>query len=307
MGALDNSGVAYLWQKIKSFVASAISGKLDTTGNAYRALSIPFGKVDSTSTSTAFTASIPGITELRDGVCVYLKNSVVTSASGFTININSLGAKPVYQTMAAATAVTTLFNKNYTMLFVYNSTRVSGGCWDMFYGYNANTTYSNASLGQGYATCDTAAATAAKAATLASYALTAGGYVGVKFTYAVPAGATLNVNSKGAKAIYYKGSAITSGIIQAGDLAVFLYNGSQYHLVGIDRWGDELADLKSRLTYSVTNVLTGCSTSSAVTSLMHKDAYTATITPDSGKSITDIRITMGGIDITDSVWTGVEA
>lgn len=93
----------------------------------------------------------------------------------------------------------------------------------------------NASLGQGYATCTTDEATTAKKATLASYALTAGGYVAVKFTYAVPAGSTLSVNSKTAKPIYYKGAAITSGIIDDGDLAVFLYNGSQYHLVAIDR------------------------------------------------------------------------
>ena len=109
------------------------------TGDAYRAASIPFGQVDSTSTSTIFTATVDGITELRDGVCVYLRNGVVTSASGFTININNLGAKPVYQSLAAATASTTIFNISYTMLFIYNSTRIEGGCWDCFYGYNSNT------------------------------------------------------------------------------------------------------------------------------------------------------------------------
>ena len=104
-----------------------------------RTAAIPFGQVDSTSTSTVFTATVPGITELYDGVCVYLKNGVVTSASGFTININGLGALPVYSTLAAASRSTTIFNINYTMLFVYNSSRVSGGCWDCFYGYDSNT------------------------------------------------------------------------------------------------------------------------------------------------------------------------
>ena len=112
----------------------------DVTNEAARlTAAIPFGQVDGTSTSTVFTATIPGITELRDGVCVFLMNGVVTSASGFTININGLGAKPVYQTLAAATRVTTLFNVNYTMLFVYNEGRVTGGCWDMYYGYNSDT------------------------------------------------------------------------------------------------------------------------------------------------------------------------
>jgi hypothetical protein len=34
---------------------------------------------------------------------------------------------------------TTIFNINYAMLFVYNSTRVSGGCWICYRGYDANT------------------------------------------------------------------------------------------------------------------------------------------------------------------------
>ena len=69
---------------------------------------------------------------------MYVKNGVVTSASGFTIQLNDFDPLPVYQTLAAATRGTTIFNINYTMLFVYNSSRVSGGCWDIFYGYNSN-------------------------------------------------------------------------------------------------------------------------------------------------------------------------
>lgn len=99
---------------------------------------IPFGIVDGTSTATAFTATVNGITELKDGVCVMLKNGVITSAAGFTININGLGAKPVYSNMAAATAESTIFNSTYTMLFIYDSTRVSGGCWICYRGYDAN-------------------------------------------------------------------------------------------------------------------------------------------------------------------------
>lgn len=97
-----------------------------------------FGQVDATSTSTVFTAQINGITEYTDGLAVMLKNGIVTSASGFTIDINGLGAKQAYSNMALATAETTLFNINYTMLFVYDSTRVEGGGWVMYRGYNSN-------------------------------------------------------------------------------------------------------------------------------------------------------------------------
>ena len=57
---------------------------------------IPMGKLDTTSTATVMTASIDGITELVNGVCVWLTNGVVTSKENFTININGLGGKPVY-------------------------------------------------------------------------------------------------------------------------------------------------------------------------------------------------------------------
>lgn len=118
-----------------SDVPSTYAGSATASGPANKAVSIPFGQVDSTSTSTAFTATVDGITELRDGVCVYLRNGIVTSADSCTLNVNGLGAKPMYNTMAATTAISTQWNVNYTMLFIYNSTRVSGGCWDMYYGY----------------------------------------------------------------------------------------------------------------------------------------------------------------------------
>ena len=93
----------------------------------------------------------------------------------------------------------------------------------------------------GYGTCATAAATTAKAATLANYELHTGSIVAIRFTYAVPASATLNVNSKGAKAIRYRNAAIAANIIRAGDTATFAYDGTYYHLIAVDpgnmTWG----------------------------------------------------------------------
>ena len=97
-----------------------------------------FGQVDSTSTSTAFTAQIDGITEYYDGLTIMLKNGVVTSASGFTIDINGLGAKHAYSNMALAAEESTLFNINFTMMFTYDSTRVEGGGWILYRGYNSD-------------------------------------------------------------------------------------------------------------------------------------------------------------------------
>lgn len=123
------------------------SVKIGSTTYPIIAQGIPYGEVDSTSTDTAFTASIPGITELTDGTTVLLKNGVVTSASGFTIDINGLGAKPVYSNMATGNPITptnptretTIFNINYTLLLIYSSTIVSGGGWINYRGYDSNT------------------------------------------------------------------------------------------------------------------------------------------------------------------------
>ena len=117
----------------------ALSNHQDPTRTALKAAGIPFGKCDATSTSTAFTATVPGITYLYDGVCAYVTNGVVNSASGFTLNINGLGALPCYSSMAVSSRATTLFSSAMTFLFVYNSSRVEGGCWDIFYGYDSNT------------------------------------------------------------------------------------------------------------------------------------------------------------------------
>ena len=104
--------------------------------------------------------------------------------------------------------------------------------------YDANTTYTNKALGQGYGTCATEAATAAKIVTMSDYVLTTGGIVTVKFTNALCASATMNINGKGAKPIYIKGAAVTANnaaTVSAGDTAYFMYDGTAYHLLGTDR------------------------------------------------------------------------
>lgn len=109
---------------------------------------------------------------------------------------------------------------------------VSKGLW------SPNTTYSNASLGQGYGTCATAEATAAKVVTLSGYSLTTGGIVAVKFTYGLCASATMNINSRGAKKIFIDGAAVTATTakrVLAGEIAYFIYDGTQYHFLGTDK------------------------------------------------------------------------
>lgn len=146
--AIDSAGGTPDWDDITNKPTYALGQTMG--GAAYRAASIPFGQVDSTSTANAFTAQVEGVTELRDGVCVYLKNTVITSAAAstapkcFTLDINGLGAKPVYQVTAAASFATTQFTKNYKFLFTYDSSLNSGnGGWYIGQIFNSNTTYSD--------------------------------------------------------------------------------------------------------------------------------------------------------------------
>ena len=84
-----------------------------------------------------------------------------------------------------------------------------------------------------YGTCSTAAATAAKVVACTGFALVTGAEITVKFTVTnTAASPTLNVNNTGAKAIYYRGSAISAGYLAANRTYTFRYNGTQYDLVG---------------------------------------------------------------------------
>lgn len=109
-------------------------------GNANAANAILYATVDSTSTSTAYTATVAGLDQLVDGTCVMLHNGVVTSAANFTVNINELGAKKCYNNLTNATQETTIFNVAYTMMFVYAEDLDEGnGGWWIYRGYDSNT------------------------------------------------------------------------------------------------------------------------------------------------------------------------
>ena len=85
-----------------------------------------------------------------------------------------------------------------------------------------------------FGTCSTAAGTAAKTTTIEGFSkLKTGALVLVKFTNANTAeNPTLNVNSTGAKAIYYRGAAILPNYINSYKTYVFVYNGAQWDLAG---------------------------------------------------------------------------
>ena len=54
----------------------------------------------------------------------------------------------------------------------------------------------------------------------------------------------------------------------------------------------------------VTRTLTGCTMSNSAAQVEYGDSYTATVTPESGKTLDSIVVTMGGVDITSTAVSG---
>lgn len=160
------------------------------------------------------------------------------TGSGLTLDSGVIGLDiqtPLYITPDEELSVQKASTSNWGVVKIGSGISVSNGVISV-------ASASNLSLGQGYAICNTQASTTAKVVSLTGYELEDGGIVSIKFTYDVPASATLNINNKGAGTIYYRGSAITDGVIKAGDIATLMYNSGNYYLISIDRWDESKID-----------------------------------------------------------------
>lgn len=206
-----------------------LTDNLNTTHGNY------YGTCATSSSTSAKVITVNEDFKLAVGTTVTVKFSYTNTASNPTINVNGTGAKSVWYSASVVTtaSLSTVGTANRYIKYMYD------GTYWVWQGWSVDNFIGNPQgLGFGYGTCATAESTTAKVVTLANYSLMNGGYVSVKFTYAVSANATMNINSKGAKAIYYRGSAITGGVIKAGDIATFIYNGTNYILLGVDSNSD---------------------------------------------------------------------
>lgn len=179
-------------------------------------------------TAGTWKGTHPHITEYYAGLTVAYKLNVA-GATTTTLNINNLGAVTVVKN--AATAVGTSFPVGSILILTYTVDDNKYAYWKVT---DQNSTYSNTGLGHGYTVCSTAAGTIAKTAFLIGYSAISYGLVSVRFTNGITvANPTLNINSKGAKDIYYMGAALTdTELIEAGDIVTFVYD-TQYHIVSI--------------------------------------------------------------------------
>lgn len=171
-------------------------------------------------------------------LCVYF--SKANTAATPTLNVNSAGAKSIYIGGSTPSSTTNVLKWSaYTLIsFIFDGTY-----FRYISSISAATVLSSRGANTWYGTCTTAEETTAKTSAITNYVLTTGALAAIKFTYAVPASATLNINSTGVKNIYYQGAAITAGIINAGDLVTFVYDGTQYAVVSIDHRGITEAEI----------------------------------------------------------------
>ena len=66
--------------------------------------------------------------------------------------------------------------------------------------------------------------------------------------------------------------------------------------------GDTGGEVPEVITYTVTNDLTEATTNNAATTAERNTAYTAIITPSAGYHLNEVTVTMGGANVTDSVY-----
>lgn len=169
---------------------------------------------------------------LANGASVFVKFANSNSVANPTLAVNGTTAAAIkrYGTTAPSTTEKTSWKAGSVVHLVYDGTY-----WQMVGWLNDDTTYSNWNLGQGYIASSGASSSGTYAISAAVYALVTGGIVPVKFSENVPANAKMNINSNGAKDIYFQNAAIVENIIRSGDTATFMYDGTRYQLLTTDR------------------------------------------------------------------------
>lgn len=118
-----------------------------------------------------------------------------------------------------------------------------------------------ANIGNGYGVCSTAANETAKTVTITNFALMKNMPVSIRFQKGISVnGATLNINSTGAKAIVLDGVALQADVIKENTTVTFVYDGTNFNIVsttqGVSTSDELLVDLglPSGLRWATRNI-----------------------------------------------------
>lgn len=135
---VNSSKVTALVNAIKALI-TAHNGD-SSAHNLNKSLNVAQANV--AGTTSAYTATATGVT-LTHGTLLLLYNNVGANVASATLDVNGLGAKPLYNQSTAITK--SRWPANTTVLVMYNTTLVANGCWQIIYSYGANSTYTAAS------------------------------------------------------------------------------------------------------------------------------------------------------------------
>jgi len=189
----------------------------------------------STTASTATKVVTCSGFELTAGNIIGILFTTANTAATPTLNVNSTTAKSIYIGNSTPDSTTNVlkWSADTMIYFMYDGT---------YYRYITSISAASVAPSRGantwYGTSSTGATTQAKTSTIDNFILTKGAVVVITFSTAntyTSAKITLNINSTGAKDVYYN-NAVTSStntlLWNANETLTFIYSGSYYYFVG---------------------------------------------------------------------------
>ena len=296
----------------------------DVQGSFVGTISLPYGTcMTERSTDAKVVNSLDDFprSEFQDGDLIFVKFSDGNTSTHPTLDIKGTGA------VAVRTSPSTYLGnvpEGDTLLLRYDTDRNSNNPSDSRYRtwyvvsssgssnlYTARTvdgvSFDGSANVTHYCTCDTDSGTVEKIVSVTGFVLEEGARVTVNFLDSNTASSpTLNVHNgrgyTGAKAIMYRGTSSVSGSSnyyrwQAGDIIDFIYDGTNWVMVGWQTYAHHAESATSASTstyatylrYSTTNLLTASDTSTVTSA--------ATINPSSngGSSLGSPNYKWGGV------------
>lgn len=167
---------------------------------------------------------------LKLGDSIIVKYVNTNTVQNCTLNVNDSGAKQIWYSESIFEGDTDYVcgRADHYIKYVYDGTYWvwMGHCSDEG---------SESSSGLSYGICNTEETSLAKEVTIDGFTQLIGVCLLIKFINSVKANSTLNINSLGAKPIYYNGQAVPDNVIATGNTALLLYDGTNYIVMSVDQ------------------------------------------------------------------------
>ena len=212
----------------KAYVDTAINNAISTKAHTW------YGTCNTAADKEVKQVSCTGYVEKRGNIVSVLFSTANTYAAPKLSFDNGTTSTLIHVGASTATATTNVlkWSANTLITFIYD-----GSNYKYISSVSAGSIAPSRGANTWYGTSSIAAGTTAKTSTIANFVLTPGAIVSVTFTNGNTANApTLNINSTGAKAIWYNNAATSSTnklTISANETVTFIYDGTEYHVIGM--------------------------------------------------------------------------